>query len=58
MAKIDLKKENKELYNPSTEEISLVNVPEMNFLMIDGQGRSQYIKRVSRLAKRDLFDPW
>ena len=38
MAKIDLKKENKELYNPSTEEISLVNVPEMNFLMIDGQG--------------------
>lgn len=38
MAKIDLKKENKELYNPSREEVSLVNVPEMNFLMIDGQG--------------------
>lgn len=38
MAKIDLKKEKKELYNPSIKEVSIVNVPKMNFLMIDGQG--------------------
>lgn len=38
MAKIDLKKENKELYNPSIKEPSIVKVPPMKFLMIDGQG--------------------
>lgn len=38
MTKIDLKKENKELYNPSTKEVSMVDVPKMNFLMIDGEG--------------------
>ena len=37
MEKIDLKKELKHLYNPS-KEIALVDVPEMNFLMIDGAG--------------------
>lgn len=36
--KIDLKKELKELYNPSSKEITIVEVPEMNFLMIDGTG--------------------
>jgi len=38
MAKIDLKKENKELYSPSVKEVSMVDVPKMNFLMIDGEG--------------------
>ncbi|OEC88674.1 hypothetical protein A9507_03795 [Methanobacterium sp. A39] len=38
MTKIDLKKENKELYAPSIKEPSLVDVPEMKFLMIDGEG--------------------
>lgn len=38
MPKIDLKKENKELYNPSRKEPSIVEVPEMKFLMIDGHG--------------------
>lgn len=38
MSKVDLKKENKELYNPSAKEVSIVDVPEMNFLMIDGEG--------------------
>lgn len=38
MTKIDLKKENKELYNPSIKEPSLISVPEMKFLMIDGEG--------------------
>jgi hypothetical protein len=38
MPKIDLKKENKELYNPSAKEVSFVDVPTMNYLMIDGEG--------------------
>jgi hypothetical protein len=38
MAKLDLKKENKELYYPSKTEVFMVEVPEMNFLMLDGTG--------------------
>jgi hypothetical protein len=38
MPKIDLKKENKEFYYPSSKEVSAVELPEMKFLMIDGQG--------------------
>ncbi len=34
----DLKKELKALYNPSANEVSIVKVPAMNFLMIDGEG--------------------
>ena len=38
MAKIDLKKELKQFYNPSAKEAVAVDVPAMNFLMIDGEG--------------------
>lgn len=38
MKKIDLKKDLKQLYQPSAKEPALVEVPAMNFLMIDGQG--------------------
>lgn len=38
MAKIDFKKELKALYNPSNESISIVQVPKMNFVMIEGKG--------------------
>jgi len=38
MAKLDLKKEYRRLYNPSSREYSIVDVPEMQFLMIDGAG--------------------
>ena len=38
MAKIDLKKENKELYYPKKGQVNLIDVPEMNFLMLDGEG--------------------
>ncbi len=38
MNKFDLKKELKYLYNPSKKTVSEVEVPPMNFLMIDGQG--------------------
>lgn len=38
MSKIDLKKEYKELYQPSAKNIVTFDVPAMNFLMIDGIG--------------------
>lgn len=38
MKKIDLKKELKYLYKPSAKELSIVDVPPMNHLMIDGKG--------------------
>jgi len=38
MRKVDLKKERKHLYKPSIKKIEIVDVPKMNFLMIDGQG--------------------
>jgi hypothetical protein len=38
MAKRDFKKELKHLYGPSKKEFSVVDVPPMNFLMIDGHG--------------------
>jgi hypothetical protein len=38
MEKLDLKKSLKYLYEPSAKDFSVVDVPEMNFLMIDGHG--------------------
>ena len=38
MEKIDLKKKLKYLYEPSSKEFSVVDVPLKNFIMIDGQG--------------------
>ena len=38
MQKTDYKKELKHLYRPSTKKVEIVDVPTMNFLMIDGQG--------------------
>lgn len=38
MKKIDYKKELKPLYNPSAKKVETVDVPEMNFLMVDGKG--------------------
>ena len=38
MEKLDLKKGLKYLYEPGAKEFSVVDVPEMDFLMIDGQG--------------------
>ncbi len=38
MTKIDFKRELKELYRPSAKTFSIVDVPEMSFLMIDGHG--------------------
>jgi hypothetical protein len=38
MKKVDLKKELRHLYSPSAKESQTLEVPEMTFLMIDGQG--------------------
>lgn len=38
MEKVDFRKELKDFYNPSAKEVSFVDVPDMNFLLIDGQG--------------------
>jgi hypothetical protein len=41
MPPFDPKKELKHLYNPSAREVSVVEVPPLNFLMVDGQGDPQ-----------------
>jgi hypothetical protein len=38
MPKVDFKKQLKHLYQPSAKVFSVIDVPEMNFLMVDGQG--------------------
>lgn len=38
MQRVDFRKELKHLYQPSAQGISVVSIPPMNFLMIDGQG--------------------
>ncbi|MCL5736001.1 MAG: GyrI-like domain-containing protein [Actinobacteria bacterium] len=37
MEKLDLRKQLKHLYLPSAKEVSLIDVPEMKFLLVDGQ---------------------
>ena len=38
MEKINYKKKLQHLYKPSVKEVEIVEVPQMNFLMIDGYG--------------------
>jgi hypothetical protein len=38
MDKVDLKKKYKTLYSPSAKDFSLVDVPRLNYLMVDGEG--------------------
>jgi hypothetical protein len=38
MDKIDLKKQLKKFYNSSSKEVEFVDLPAMNFLMVDGKG--------------------
>ena len=38
MKKIDLKKEDKALYRPSSKDVAIVEVPGFQFIMIDGAG--------------------
>lgn len=47
MKKIDFRQEMKELYAPSSKEFSVVDVPEMSFLMVDGEGNPNTAKAYS-----------
>ncbi len=38
VAKVDFRKQLRHLYNPSAKEVVVVNVPDMQFLMVDGEG--------------------
>ena len=38
MEKVDFKKKLKHLYKPTTKKVEIVEVPQMNFLMVDGTG--------------------
>lgn len=38
MKKLDFKKELKDFYNPSPQKVTLVDVPKMRFIMVDGKG--------------------
>jgi len=38
LRRIDLRKDLKHLYSPTAKEVETINVPKMNFLMIDGTG--------------------
>lgn len=53
MKKIDYKKELKYLYAPSSKEISVVDIPTTNYLMIDGKGdpntSKEYVEAIEAL---------
>lgn len=38
MEKYDIKKTHKDLYSPSSQEFTLVDVPEFRYLAVDGRG--------------------
>ena len=44
MPKIDYKKELKEFYRPSAKKVVELNIPKMNFLMVDGNGAPETIE--------------
>ncbi len=47
MGKVDFKKELKHLYQPSAKEVVQVEVPPMNYLMVDGEGDPNTSKEYS-----------
>ena len=53
MEKVDYKKELKELYGPKVGQQTIVNVPAMNYLIIDGKGNpntsQEYIDAIETL---------
>jgi len=54
MEKLDLRKELKHLYNPSAKAFQLIDVPSMQFVMIDGQGDPNTAESF-RLAMEALY---
>ena len=58
MEKIDLKKQLKHLYAPSAKSVQLVDVPEMQFAMVDGQlglGETPATSQTFQEAMRALY---
>jgi len=55
MEKRDLKKELSHLYNPSQKDFSIVDVPTMNFLMVDGKGDTD-VSRTSKINKQKCHE--
>lgn len=51
MKELDLKKELKHLYSPSSKRPVIVEVPEMKFLMIDGSGNPNNSKRFQNVIE-------
>ena len=62
MEKIDLKKELKAFYNPTAKDVTVIDIPKMNFIMVDGQGApespqfSQSIEALYPIAYTIKFD--
>ena len=55
MEKIDLRKQYKDLYTPSKKEFSLIEVPHLQYLMIEGHGDPHTLKAY-RQAIQTLYD--
>jgi len=58
LKKLDLRKELKQLYNPSAKKVDTVSVPKFNFLMVDGgiePGESPETSRQFQEAMKTLY---
>lgn len=51
MANFDLKKTLKHLYAPSAKQVSVVDVPPLNYLMIDGEGNPGTVARYQQAVE-------
>ena len=51
MQKIDLKKDLRHLYQPSAKEVVQVDLPNLNFLMVDGQGNPNTSQEYARAVE-------
>jgi hypothetical protein len=58
--KVDFKKELKELYNPKPGVFSLVKVPKLQYLMVDGQGDPNKVVEYQEAKEPDapLLEIW
>ena len=56
MEKIDFKKSLKHLFGPSPKDFSIVEVPRMQFLMIDGHGDPNTAKEIAHRLNEITFN--
>jgi hypothetical protein len=57
MEKIDFKKKLKHLYQPSAKEVVAIDVPTMNYLMIDGEGAPNTSTAYAKAIAEIRFEP-